>query len=192
MLISTWYRLPSANIEFFYFFDDFLRKTDNENKEIVITGDFNCNLLATEKNDHTTKLDDLITEYQLQQKIKDPTRITPKTKTLSDIILIKMDNTKIIVSGVIHLGISSDHCLVYLCRKVSIPKSKPKIVKTRQFKYFDSQHFQYDLSHAFELMQLNNCNNANDAWNAWRGIFLEIADYHAPLKRRKIKSEYNS
>ena len=54
-----------------------------------------------------------------------------------------MDDTKVIDSGLIHLGIS-DHSLVRLCRKVSVPKSKPKIVETRQFKDFDSQHFQYD------------------------------------------------
>ena len=118
--------------------------------------------MATENNDHTIKLDDLITEYQPQQNIKDPTRITPTTKTLLDIILTKIDDTKVIGSEVIHLGIS-DHSFVYLCRKVSIPKSKPKIEETRQFKHFESQHFQHDLSHAFELMQLNNCANANNA-----------------------------
>ncbi len=78
--MSTWYRPPSANIELLDFFIDFLRKADDENKDIVITGDFNCNFLATEYNEHTAKLDNLLTEYQLQQNIKDPTRITPTSK----------------------------------------------------------------------------------------------------------------
>ena len=142
--MSTWYRPPSANIELLDFFNDFLRKADDENKDIVITGDFNCNFLATEYNEHTAKLDNLLTEYQLQQNIKDPTRITPTSKTLLDIIITKMDDTKTIDSGVLHLGIS-DHSLVYLCRKVSVPKSKPKIVETRQFKFFDNDYFQQDL-----------------------------------------------
>ncbi len=51
LLMSTWYRPPSANIELLDFFNDFLRKADDENKDIVITGDFNCNFLATEYND---------------------------------------------------------------------------------------------------------------------------------------------
>ncbi len=109
--MSTWYRPPSANIELLDFFNDFLRKADDENKDIVITGDFNCNFLATEYNEHTAKLDNLLTEYQLQQNIKDPTRITPTSKTLLDIIITKMDDTKTIDSGVLHLGIS-DHSLV--------------------------------------------------------------------------------
>ena len=93
LLMSTWYRPPSANIEVLDFFNDFLRKADDENKDIVITGDFNCNFLATEYNEHTAKLDNLLTEYQLQQNIKDPTRITPTSKTLLNIIITKMDDT---------------------------------------------------------------------------------------------------
>ncbi len=98
-----------------------------------------------------------------------------------------MDDTKTIDSGVLHLGIS-DHSLVYLCRKVSVPKSKPKIVETRQFKFFDSDYFQQDLSHAFNSTQLYNCTDANAAWHIWKETFLEVADHHAPLKRRKVKS----
>ena len=75
-----------------------------------------------------------------------PTRITPTTKTLINVIITKEGDIKIIDSGVIHIGIS-DHSLVYrrnrpICRKVGIPRSEPKLVETRQFKYFDSTAFQ--------------------------------------------------
>ncbi len=30
------------------------------------------------------------------------------------------------------------------------------------------------------------------AWHIWKETFLEVADHHAPLKRRKVKSEYKS
>jgi hypothetical protein len=36
-------------------------------------------------------------------------------------------------TGVIPLGIS-DHNLVYICRKISLPKELPKIVLSRQYK----------------------------------------------------------
>lgn len=140
MIISTWYRPPNASIELLDYFNNFLRKADDEDKDTVITGDFNCNFLASEYNEHTNKLNDLITEYQLQQIIKNPTWITPTTKTLLDIIITKIDDTEIIDSGIIHLGIN-DHSLVYVCRKVSIPKAKPKIVETRQFKNFNTSNF---------------------------------------------------
>ncbi len=126
-------------------------------------------------------------EYQLQQLITSPTRITPRTKTLLDIIITKIGDTKIIDSGVIHLGIS-DHSLVYACRKVSIPKAKPKVVETRQFTI---TNFQQHLNQALNSTLFYNCTDANTAWYTWKEIFLEIADIHAPVLKKKVKSEYN-
>jgi hypothetical protein len=39
---------------------------------------------------------------------------------------------------------------VFVCRKVGIPRAEPKIVERRQFKYFNSFAFQYDLKMAFQ------------------------------------------
>ena len=51
MLVSTWYLPPdSISIELFDKFENYLQKADDENQELIITGDLNCNLLATEKN----------------------------------------------------------------------------------------------------------------------------------------------
>ena len=41
ILVSTWYRPPDSNIVFLQCFEEFLRKMDDENKEIIIAGDFN-------------------------------------------------------------------------------------------------------------------------------------------------------
>jgi exonuclease III len=50
--MSTWYRPPpkkkNANIDLLLSFEEFLQKADYEDKEVVITGDFNCNFLSTE------------------------------------------------------------------------------------------------------------------------------------------------
>ena len=44
ILVSTWYRPPVSNIEFLKYFEKFRRKMDDENKKIIIAGDFNCDL----------------------------------------------------------------------------------------------------------------------------------------------------
>ena len=49
-------------------------------------------------------------------------------------------------SGVIHIGIS-DHSLVYTCRKLSVPKSKHKVVVTRCLKNYNSHEFNEDLKY---------------------------------------------
>ena len=66
--------------------------------------------------------------FQLQQHIQCPTRVTITTKTLLDLILTKIDDTKTVNAGVIHLGIS-DHSLVFICKKISIPKRSQKLSK---------------------------------------------------------------
>jgi hypothetical protein len=67
-------------------------------------------------------MNDLMDVYQLQQHIQCPTTVTITTKSLLDLILTKIDDTKTANAGVIHLGIS-DHSLVFICRKISIPKA---------------------------------------------------------------------
>ncbi len=132
-LITTWYRPPNSSVELFSEFENFLKLHEDENKEIIITGDLNCNLLEQNKSLPTSKLVDLIDIYQLQQHIQCPTRITSTTASLLDVILTYYGDDKILDTGVIHLCIS-DHSLVYLCRKLSIPKAPPKTVFTRHYK----------------------------------------------------------
>jgi hypothetical protein len=170
LLVSTWYCPPNANCKFFIHFENFLKKIDNENSEIVITGDFNCDLLKTADYNNPNRLNDLFYIYQLQQHIKTSTRATPSTKTLLDIIITKSDDTKISESGVIELGIS-DHSMVYICRKVSVPRQKPKIVETRQCKNFNTVQFQNDFEKA-----LRNCLQRQKSANK---LFAHI-------KRKKI------
>ena len=77
MLLSTWYRPPDSNIELLKCFEIFLKKTDDENKEIIINGDFKCDMLKKDwVNPNIKKMKDLIDIYQLQQHIDKPSRTT--------------------------------------------------------------------------------------------------------------------
>ena len=42
LVVSTWYRPPDAKIELLDSFEYFLKNIDTDNKEVLITGDFNC------------------------------------------------------------------------------------------------------------------------------------------------------
>ena len=149
IIISTWYRPPGSKSELLERFELFLQNIDNENKETIITGDFNINLLPKENElSVAERFKELLNTFQLQQLINKPTRITETTKTLIDLIICKTNDLKIIESGVIDLGIS-DHSLVYVCRKIGIPRGSPKVIETRQFNKFKADKFQNDLRQAF-------------------------------------------
>jgi hypothetical protein len=43
------------NMEFFNDFENFIKVIDNENKEIIITGDFNCDMLDSNYRNNNSK-----------------------------------------------------------------------------------------------------------------------------------------
>ena len=86
LLIATWYGPPNSSIELFS--DSYLvMLVDDGNKEIIITGDRNCNLLEQTRSQVTSRLLDVMDIFQLQQHIQTPTRITPTTSSLLQITL---------------------------------------------------------------------------------------------------------
>ena len=190
ILILTWYRPPDSNAKVFDLFEEFLQKAEAEHKELIILGDLNCDLYTNTASSSTKKLIELLDVDQLKQLIKKPTRVTAKTRTLIDVIITQLGNTNVTTSGVIHLGIS-DHSLVYTCRKISTQREKPKIVETRQFKHFNSRAFENDLNQAFAGNDVYHLDDSNEIWNVWKTIFLSLANKHAPLRQRKVRSTYN-
>ena len=82
-LVSSWYRPPNSKIEIFNLFEEFLKLVDIEDKELITTGDLNCDLLQPDKN--ASRLDcwiDIFDIYLLKQHIQSPTRVTLNSQTL--------------------------------------------------------------------------------------------------------------
>ncbi|CAH3017235.1 unnamed protein product, partial [Porites evermanni] len=114
------------------------------NETLNILGDLNCNVAACPLESHTKNLLEICNLYQYHQLINEHTRITEKSATTIDLFLT--NNKEIFThSGVCHIGIS-DHSLIYRVRKFFIPKGKPKIVESRQFRNFDANSFQLTLT----------------------------------------------
>ena len=76
----------------------------NDRKSILI-GDINSDYAKTTLDVHTRTLQFISCVYQLEQQIKEPTRVTKSSATTIDLIFTNMVD-KIATSGVIHLGIS--------------------------------------------------------------------------------------
>ena len=68
------------------------------------------------------------------------------------------------------------------------PKADPKLIESRQFKNFDSDAFIEDIKETpFHLASL--LDDPNEMWEVWKSLFLEIANKHAPIRKRKVKSK---
>ena len=67
-LILTWYRPPISSFDLFDKFESILRLIDIEEKESIIVGDLNCDLLNKSQEDHITKELNFITNlYRYDQ-----------------------------------------------------------------------------------------------------------------------------
>ena len=188
-LVTTVYRPPSALSEFFDHFEKLIKAVDNENKEMYILGDLNCNMLKTnnDSNIPTKKIKSLYELYQLTQLIDEATRITPTTTSLIDHIVTNMPE-KISDSGVIHTGIS-DHSLVFAIRKISIVTKQENTLEIRNMKNFDEGKFIEELLKQHWEYVYFFADDPNAMWEIWKNLFLEVLDKHAPLQQKKIRSK---
>ena len=109
------------------------------------------------------------------------------TQSVIDIIISSIEDNKTVEAGVVELGIS-DHNLVYICRKVSVPKEPPKIIFSRQFKNFRVNEFRTDLRNIFATNIITD--EPNNMWHDWKNRFLHVAEKHAPTRQRRAKSDY--
>ena len=86
--------------------------------------------------------------YGLQKLISDPTRITPTSSTLIDLIYANCaDKYNIACSGVRHTAIS-DHSMVFPYRKLALTvmSSGKNTINYRNFRKFDRQSFRNNIS----------------------------------------------
>ena len=90
----------------------------------------------------SSKIKDLCSSLSLKQLIEEPTRVTPHSSTLLDLIMTNSVN--ISKAGVIDPGVI-DHSLIYVIRKFKRPKGEPKIIRVRSFKNFVDDDFLRDL-----------------------------------------------
>ena len=110
ILITTIYRPPDSLVDLFDRVDDLLRKIEFENRESIIEGDMNCNLLK--EGNHTKHIKNAYSTFDCTQLVEHATRTTSESSTLID-HLATTKPINVSDKGVIPCGIS-DHDAIFL------------------------------------------------------------------------------
>ena len=196
-IVLCWYRPPTENtdINTFEALTRIIRKLDTEGKEIILTGDTNCDYKKP-KDCNTRKLKALYSEFQFEQLITDFTRVATKTssngetsttKTVIDHFSTNRPNL-ISSSGVIKIGMT-DHYMVFGIRKLNANLSfirKEIKTESRNMKNYNREAFLLDLQTIdWEMIISTAGDEPNAMANKFCDIFHSILDMHAPLKIRK-------
>ena len=187
-LLTTVHRPPSSNANFMDEMENYFHTLDEQDKELILTGDLNCDLSLLVLQSHSRQLLDILELFQMKQVIADTTRITSNTALLLDIIATNRPD-KVKESGALHLGISN-HSLAYLCLKISLARDKPKIVESRNLKNYNVNYFNDHFSHLLNNSPCNQ-NDPDQLWDQFRNIFNHVSNIYATFKTRKVRRTYS-
>ena len=160
-------------------------------KEIIFAGDYNMDMNLSPDNvrgPHQA-LSNFCDQFCLTNVIREPTRITARSESLLDVILVSHPE-RFACYGNLKLGLS-DHDLVFAVRKQKLTKPKARILDYRSTKDLNANVFitalkdvQWDSAYAFD--------NPDDVWSHWAALLQQVIDKHAPVKRMRLGSTQSS
>ena len=105
-IIVCIYRSPDGNFWIFLkYLEVIIQKIQSRNKKPLLCGDWNLNFMVNNKR--LQELKNLLESYNMMNTVRSPTRITPLTESLIDVIITYKD-IPVISTVVIDLGLS-DH-----------------------------------------------------------------------------------
>ncbi len=122
----------------------------------------------------------------LTQLINEPTRTTSTCQSLFDWILVSHPDR---CTAGIFSDRFSDHSIICCVWKIKIPKLPPKLIKIRQHKKLNVDHFINDVVcinwDSFQLIP-----NVQDAWDFLHSELTQVIGRHAPWKMSKVKGRH--
>ena len=182
MIIGCVYKHPKHEVSDFTnnFITPLLDKLSNENKDIMIMGDFNINLITYNDDKNTGNFLDTMFSQSFLPYITTPTRITRNTKTLIDNIYYNKPLNNIISGNL--SSIISDHLIQFLIGSLDFSEKSSKIGnRQRCFKIFGKLKFKTDL---VKINWDGFCynSNPNDALAHFLKIINKFLDKRAPYK----------
>ena len=164
ILLCNIYRPPAADGSILDGLSDMLKLATNERKELMLIGDFNCNILSP--NSYTDLLLSTTENYQLSQLLSEPTRITSKSQTLIDLCFVSSPQC-FHSSGTFPLA-RNDHLMIYALRAGTNRNNNLNHTfrNVRSFKRCDMVKLQVDL-HEAPWGVMDTFDSLDDKWDYW-------------------------
>lgn len=157
---------------------------NNNIDHFLLLGDFNVNLLVEYSSSRF--LNELLSQHECIQLVRNPTRVTDKTESLLDLVITNL-NADLLTTEVLPLCFS-DHNVV-VCT-VSLKYHEPvrcaKIV--RSFKNFNYSDFLRDAA-SCDWSVVYRLESLEEKVDYFNGCLLELFDNHAPYKLIYVRSD---
>ena len=195
IIIGTIYRHPSMSIKSFNdeYLKPFLHKISLENKQTILLGDFNINLLNSDVSAESSSFLDILGSNQIVPRIFIPTRITKESKTLIDNIFSNVTEHSITSGNIIYS--ISDH-LPQFCIFNSSPKfsyHKKQSIFRQDWSHFDQENFILEYFNLdWNLIFKHNNFDPDLCFNNFDSKMKDLLDRHIPtvkITKRQLKTK---
>ena len=149
-------------------------------------GDFNIDF--KNKGAGFDKLSEMYDTFNLTNLIKSDTCYSKNHKSLI-YLLFTNKSLSFEKTHLTETGLSNNPKLISTFFKSRFSKVRPKVIKYRNYKYFDKNNFLNDLN---DINVRLNKENPNQYYDSLATSFSEIVNRHAPLKKKTIKGNHVS
>ena len=170
----------------------FSEKLISENKEVMLLGDFNIDLLKCDSNKNISDFLYIIFHVNLLPNITSPTRLTSRSQTSIDNIFSSVINNDCIAGNLI--SPTSDHhtqCLII--PNYTVTHNSKKDIYKRNFKHFSSKKSITDLEKVNWDNTLNLFEgNVNKSFQKFSNKITDILDKHVPITKLSLKEMKSS
>ena len=174
-LLLSIYRNPKQDLNYFLNYLAEVILFYSRYDSILINGDFNV-----EPDNH--ELSRFLACNHLHNHVKEKTCWKSANGTCIDLI-VSNKKYSLMNTGTIETGLSDHHLLVYTMLKTTYQKLPPKVIKYREWKFFDEYNFKFELA---RCLQYNNDFNVNSYFN-FEKVFKYVLDKHAPVKTKFLR-----
>ena len=188
LLVGCIYRPPN-DPSFFQPFRELIADIWLRRKNIILVGNFNCDLLPKSHNsesDYGKRLQRILNNCGLKNIINSPTSVTATSKSLIDLVITSQPS-KTKISGSVDLGIS-DHHLIFTVFKVAGSNAKPKIISGKNYKSVGVKQLKCDFDQApWHVLEIFDEIDVSAGF--WQCLYDEILHHHLPSRDVKIRDK---
>ena len=182
LLLGYVYRHPDSKDEWIDDFSEMMDAIQTRNRNIILQGDFNFNLLESQPSWQST-----FTSFGLTQLVSKPTRTSTSTSLLDHIYT---NNASLFTNVEVPEKSISDHFPTICTWKSKLPKLSKNghtTINYRTFKHFNKEAFYHDLNLAL-FSNVFNSSDPDQALSTFYDAILPVINEHAPLRTKRVKS----
>ena len=184
------YRPPNSSIEWLSALESMIVKTEMEDKELVLLGDFNVDLFSKRIPSNWLHRQNI---FNLSQLVKHPTRVTKSSATLIDHVYTNQPNH--VKSVAVRNCSISDHypvCISYHRKFGKTKKQHHEYITYRSMKNFDENLFLEDLEKS-PFDNIHAFDDPDESLLFFMNTFSDVLNKHAPIRIKQVElSERNN